>query len=428
MILSLYRLVGVIGAPVISLYLKRRKARGKEDPARFNERLGIASIARPPGKLVWLHAASVGESLSLLPLIEKLTADRPHFQYLMTTGTVTSAALMAERLPAGVIHQYLPVDRPLYVDRFYDHWQPDLVLWSESDFWPNLMHEPGVRGVPLVLVNGRISPKSFKGWSRYPAVIKTLLKGFALCLGQTDRDAERLQKLGAPVARSVGNLKFAVKPLPVDEKEKKELAQQMGGRRRWMGASTHAGEEQILWQVHQHLRSTCPDLLTVIVPRHPSRGPEIANELRGVGASVALRSAGEMIDTPTDVYVADTLGEMGLFFRLCPLVFMGKSLVDKGGQNPLEAAQLGCTLLYGPYMWNFEEMTERLAERGAAIEVADAEGLTKAMERLQGNEKEAQALASNAKTYVHSQADVLNKVMGELAPFLDKLEKREAAS
>lgn len=428
MILPLYRLVGTVGAPLISLFLHRRKLRGKEDLLRFEERKAISNISRPAGPLVWLHAASVGESLSLLPLIERLKNDYPNFNYLMTTGTVTSASLMADRLPPGVIHQFVPVDRPIYVRRFFDHWQPSLVLWSESDFWPNLVCEPKARGIPLVLVNGRISPKSYKGWRRFPGLIKKLLSGFSLCLGQTDTDANRLQKLGAPTVRSVGNLKFAVKPLPANDQELANLANQLGNRSRWVAASTHPGEEQILWQVHQKLKPSHPGLLTVIVPRHSNRGLAIADALRTLGATVSVRSLEDPITPETDIYLADTMGEMGLFFRLCDLVFMGKSFVDKGGQNPLEAAQLGCTLLYGPYMWNFQEMTERLAALGASREVADGDELQGVLEEFFRSPDKAQAIALNAQTFVNSEAGVLDAVCAELSPYLEQLGSDEGAS
>lgn len=427
MMLPLYRFLGTVGAPLISLYLHRRKVRGKEDNARFKERLAISGIARPTGTLVWLHAASVGEGLSLLPLIERLQNDHPHFTYLITTGTVTSAILMADRLPPGVIHQFVPVDRPNYVSRFFDHWRPDLVLWSESDFWPNLICEPKKRGIPLILINGRISPKSFEGWSRFPGLIGKLLSGFSLCLGQTDTDAERLRKLGAPVVRCVGNLKFAVKPLPVDEGELDRLGDQLDGRPRWVGASTHSGEEQILWRVHQQLKPAHPRLLTILVPRHPNRGPAIAQDLRALGAVVALRSASDPIAAETDIYVADTMGEMGLFFRLCPLVFMGKSFVDKGGQNPLEAAQLGSAILYGPYMWNFQEMTERLEEQGASRKVVDGDALHEALEEFLSSPEKAQAIAHKAQAFVNSEAGVLDDVCAELLPYLNQIDAEEGA-
>jgi 3-deoxy-D-manno-octulosonic-acid transferase len=325
---------------------------------------------------------------------------------------------MAERLPAGVIHQYVPVDRMVCVRRFLDHWKPNLVLWSESDFWPNFVTETARRNIPLILINGRISPKSFAGWQYFPGFIKSILKSFTLCLGQTDTDTQRLRKLGAPITDCVGNLKFAVESLPVKEADLAALAKTIIPRPNWFAASTHPGEEYILWDVHQRLQSNRPDLLTVIAPRHPTRGDQIASHLRSLGATVAQRSKNEPITTDTQIYLADTMGEMGLFFRLCKLVFMGKSFVDKGGQNPLEAAKLKCTILHGPYMWNFQKMKEQLALCGGAVEVADGATLSKTLSDFFENPGAASEIATKAHDYAQSEARVLDALIIKLSPFL----------
>ncbi|MBX9634576.1 MAG: 3-deoxy-D-manno-octulosonic acid transferase, partial [Magnetospirillum sp.] len=337
MIFGLYRALTILGGPLIGRYLNRRMARGKEDPARFGERLGQPGLPRPQGVLIWLHAASVGESLSLLPLVERLVA-RPGTHVLMTTGTVTSAQLMAERLPPGAIHQFVPVDRPAFVHAFLDHWHPDLVLWAESDFWPNLLDGIRRRAIPLVLVQGRISPKSFANWQRAPGFIRRILSAFTLCLGQTPGDAERLAALGAAKVACVGNLKMAVPPLPGDEAELARLRHAIGVRPLWLAASTHPGEEAAMARVHSALVARFPGLLTVIVPRHPHRGADIVDELSAMGLSVSLRSLGA--GPMGDIHIADTMGELGLFYRLAPIVFMGKSLGAQGGQNPFEPARL----------------------------------------------------------------------------------------
>ena len=347
MMLLLYRLVSSIGAPAIGFYLAIRKARGKEDPDRFAERLGRPGQDRPSGPLIWTHAASIGESISLLPLIGRLVTEISGVSVLVTTGTVTSARLMAERLPEGAFHQYVPVDRIPYVRRFLDHWRPDLALWAESEFWPNLIIESVDRKIPMVLINGRISPRSFSGWQRFGGLIKRLLEGFDLCLGQTETDAERLRHLGAGDAKYVGNLKFAVPPLPADGEILAKFKKGLGDRPLWLAASTHPGEEEMAARVHRRLKDAFSGLLTVIVPRHPDRGSEIATRINTLGLTVSRRSAGDAIGPDTDVYVADTLGELGLFYRLAGTAFMGKSLVPLGGQNPLEAARLDCAIVHG---------------------------------------------------------------------------------
>jgi 3-deoxy-D-manno-octulosonic-acid transferase len=427
-LLPLYRVATALAAPLIARHLKKRLARGKEDAERFGERLGEATQPRPLGPLVWAHAASVGESLSMLPLIEALVAAHPTLYVLMTSGTVTSAGLLRDRLPERTLHQYVPVDRAPYVNAFLDHWRPDLVLWAESEFWPNLTTLPAQRGVPMVLVNGRISPESFAKWKRWPGLAKAILTSFNLCLAQADLDAGRLRQLGAEPVRSVGNLKFAVPPLPADADELAAMKQALGGRPRWLAASTHPGEEAMIWQAHQRMAATHPDLLTIIVPRHPDRGEAVAAELAAGGARVKRRAAGDAPDADTDVYVADTMGELGLFFRLAPVSFMGKSLVDLGGQNPIEPARLGSAILFGPHMWNFPDVSERLLAASGAAQVADVPALAEAAAALLGDEARRSALAAGARAVAESETAVMASVLGELEPFIAAITGHESAA
>lgn len=417
MILSLYRGLTTLGGPLINYYLERRMARGKEDRARFAERRGLAGRPRPEGRLVWLHAASVGESVSMLPVIERLQA-RPGVTVLLTTGTVTSAALMAERLPHGAIHQYVPVDRLSWVRRFLDHWRPDLALWAESEFWPNLLVETAARAVPLILLNGRISDRSFAKWSRQPRLARELLGCFSLCLGQTPEDADRLRALGAPKVACHGNLKFAAPPLPVVDGDLAEMRHHLGDRPRWLAVSTHAGEEEIAGQVHQRLKDRFPGLLTIVVPRHPNRGDEIAAELSSLGLSVAQRAKRQLPGDACDIFLADTMGELGLFIRLAPIAFVGKSLAGEGGQNPLEPARLGASVLFGPHMGNFLEIARRMREGGAAHAVADQAELAEAVAaRLADSELLARS-GQKARDFAEAEDGVLTAVLAEIEPWL----------
>jgi len=419
--LSLYRWATTLGGPAIQFYLSRRMAMGKEDPQRFGERLGRPGLPRPSGPVVWVHAASVGESISVLPLIVRVRARRPDSTVLLTTGTVTSARLMAERLPAGAMHQFVPVDRVGYVRGFLDHWRPDLALWAESEFWPNLIGETAKRRIPIVLVNGRVSDRSFARWRRHRGTIKKLLGGFRLCLGQSQADAERLRELGAPAVASPGNLKLAAPPLPADPAKLADLQGQIAGRPVWVAASTHAGEEALGGRVHRQLAPSHPGLLTLIVPRHPERGAGIAQELAADGLVVARRSAGGRITEATDVYVADTIGELGIFYRLADVAFIGKSLVPLGGQNPLEAACLDCAVLFGPHMANFREIAARLKESGGAEEVADEAALVAVLGRLLTDDEARRAQAAAASAFAKSEAQVLERIVERLAPFLEDL-------
>jgi 3-deoxy-D-manno-octulosonic-acid transferase len=405
MILGLYRLLTTLGGPLIRRYLERRLARGKEDPVRFEERLGKAGLPRPEGGLIWLHAASVGEAVSMLPVVEAL---QKRATVLVTTGTVTSAAMMKDRLPDGAIHQFVPVDRVAWVRRFLDHWKPDLALWVESEFWPNLLVETAKRSIPLVLLNGRISARSFRRWLKMRGFIGQLLSCFVLCLGQTEEDARRLASLGATKTACLGNLKFAAPALPVDEAKLAGLLAELGDRPRWLAASTHAGEEALAARVHQALG--IPDLVTLIVPRHPDRGAEIATEVKG-----ALRSRGEPI---RDIYIADTMGELGLFYRAAPLVFVGKSLIGEGGQNPLEPARLGASVLFGPHMGNFADIAHRMQEAGAAIQVATEGDLVAALNVRLAEPALIAAEGDRAKQFASAEDGVLAAVIEIIEPWL----------
>jgi 3-deoxy-D-manno-octulosonic-acid transferase len=421
MMFVLYRMATIIAGPFIGLYLGRRRAAGKEDPMRFPERLGHAGIERPAGSLIWVHAASVGESVSALPLVARLLERHPDVHVLVTTGTVTSARLMAERLPDRAIHQYVPVDRPAAVARFLNHWRPDLALWTESEFWPNLVADSQARGIPMVLVNGRMSDRSFRRWGRFGGLIHRLLAGFALCLAQSERDAERLRVLGANDVRAIGNLKSAAPPLPVHEAELEKLRAAVGDRPLWLAASTHDGEEAVAAAVHQALAATHRRLLTIIVPRHPDRGEAIAQGLRGKGLAVARRAAKVTIGTDTDVYVADTMGELGLFYRLADVVFVGGSLVPHGGQNPLEPARLGCAVIYGPHMANFADFTAAFAKADATRQVEDGPGLAEIVGKLLGDSYERARLAGGARRVAAAEAAVLDEVEASIAPLVEGL-------
>ena len=378
--LAAWRAVTTLGAPLLPFWLAGRARRGKEDPARLRERRGEGA-ARPAGPLLWLHGASVGESQSALPLVEALARVRPDLHFLLTTGTRTAAQVLAERLPPGlaprVQHRFVPLDVPAHAARFLDGWRPDAAVLIESEIWPNLIGAAAARGVPIALVNARLSARSARGWGRLPAVARRLFGAFALVAAQTEEDAARLRALGAADARAWGNLKFSARPLPAPEPELAAMRAAIGARPVLLAASTHPGEEAQVAKAHGRLRARLPGLLTVIAPRHPERGPALARELAEAGG-IALRSAGEMPGPGTAIYLADTIGELGLHYRLAGAALIGGSLVPHGGQNPLEAARLGCPVLLGPHTQNFTAIADRMVEAGAALRVDGPEALAEA--------------------------------------------------
>jgi len=414
--LRLYRAATAAFGPFAGMFLARRERRGKEDAARKPERLGFAGRARPEGRLCWLHGASVGEAVTILPVAERLAREGHHI--LMTTGTVTSANLMAQRLPPGAIHQFVPLDVPAFVRRFLAHWQPDLAVFAESELWPTMIGEIKAAGIPLALVNGRMSPRSFRRWRMAPRTIGTLLNSFDLCAAQSAADGARFTALGARRVMATGNLKFDTPPPPADAGRLEALRAAIGDRPLWLAASTHAGEEALAGSAHQALKARFPGLLSVVVPRHPDRGAAIEAELAGRGLTCRLRSRDGLPDEDTDVYIADTVGELGLFYRLARIVFVGKSLVGRGGQNPVEPAKLGASVLHGPFVHNFVEAYGAFDAMGGAITVRDGEELTTQVGRLLGDADAVAHLARTGAEAVASLSGALDRTMQALLPLV----------
>ena len=365
---------------------------------------------------MWLHGASVGEALSLLPLIDRITQSGRFA--LVTTGTVTSARLLAQRLPPGGMHQYAPLDAPSFMRRFFDHWRPDVALIAESELWPNMIIEAQRAGVPLVMVNARMSARSFSRWQRARTFIHALLGRVDLCLAQSQADADRLAELGAPRVEVAGNLKFDAPTPPADRQELAALAGLTSGRQIWIAASTHKGEERIAAEAHLKVAETFPDALTLIAPRHPSRGEAILAELQAMGLNCALRSRGERPQRDTAIYICDTIGELGLFYRLAGVVMVGKSFNSEGGQNPIEAAKLACAILHGPHVGNFLDVYALLDGSGGAALANDADELAAMLVALFDDPSRLRAMARAAASAVETQGGAADRIMHALGPLL----------
>lgn len=415
---SLYRLLTAVAAPFIALYLRVRKARGKEDSLRFHERLGFANSARPHGKLVWCHAASVGEVLSVLSLLDQIRKRHPLWSVLLTTGTVTSATIVKDRLPEGVIHQYIPVDRWPYVTRFLQHWKPDLVLWVESELWPNMLAALAERHIPAILLNGRMSDKSYQRWRLIQGGVRRMLEVFVLGLTQTGAERNRYAALGLRNVHAIGNLKFAADPLPCDIEVLATMKEAIAGRPVWLMASTHSGEDEIAIRAHRRLRLAVPDILTIIVPRHPVRGDAIVELLQTEQISFCRRSLHEPLSKETEIYLADTMGEMGLFYRLCRICCLAGSFTW-GGHNPVEPALLNCAVVFGPKMDNFAIMADDMLGQGAAIQVSDEAELVQTLAQLIKAPNEAEALAGKALQWAQEKHKVLDDTLALIDPYLD---------
>ena len=418
-IIKIYQIFMFIITPILPLYLQLRVWSGKEEAERLQERYGKSNLKRPEGKLIWIHAASVGESLSILPLIDLLIKHDNNAHVLLTTGTISSATLMKERLPHKAFHQYAPIDHFKYVRNFLNFWNPDIGIWTESEFWPNLIIEAKNHGVPIGLINGRVSDKSFRGWKRLGKMISIILEKFDFCLGQTENDTKRLGVLGAKKYEYLGNLKFSSPPLPVNKKELSNLNSQLQNRPCWLAASTHKGEEEIVADVHQKLKGSYNTILTVIVQRHPERGDEIFETLSQYNNfKISRRSLGNAINSDTDIYLADTIGELGLFFSLSKITFMGKSLVPLGGQNPIEPLKLGSAVIHGPHMSNFTEIVKELSEFGCAVRIDNSNQLFTGVSDLLSNQKKIKNMIKNGEIYIGSKKLVAENIKNKIISLL----------
>lgn len=423
-LLTLYQRLTPFLTKGIVAYLHHRVKKGKEDPERLMERFGQASKPRPKGQVIWFHGASVGEAVSLLPLLKRIRNEFPHIIPLVTTGTVTAAAVISKSMPDGCIHQYCPVDVPPWIDAFIDHWRPNVGVFVESEFWPNLIFTCKERNIPLYLINAAISDKTYRSWQRYTAVIAYLLSCFELILAQSNTIADRLKNLGAASSKLkvCGNLKFAATPLTCDIQELKELRSLINERPLWVAASTHASEERMVGSVHQVIKETLPNLLTIIIPRHPMRGDDIALELKNMGLRVARRSKNEEIETTTEIYLVDTIGELGLFYRLSEVAFIGGTFVSTGGHNPIEAVLLDNAVIWGPHTHKQTEICSVL--RPAACAVSTKEELAAMVCQLLKDNHLRKSKIAMGRELVVAQSHILDHVIDILK---DKLEPRRKA-
>ncbi len=396
--------VATLLAPALRLNLRRRAAKGREIAARLPERRGIDPTPRPAGPLVWMHAASVGETLSVLPVLEAL---KHRVSVVLTTGTATSQALLDQRIPqhglsGTVLHRFAPLDVPSWVDRFLAHWRPDAACFVESELWPNQLAACRAQGIPLMLLNARMSDRSFARWQRVPGLAHYILGGFALVQARGDTDALRLKALGAVRVDSPGDLKFAAPPLTADPVELKRLRAILTGRPVWLAASTHPGEDAAIAAIHRDLAPNYPGLLTIIAPRHPDRGPVLAAQF-----NAPRRASGQDPPAGAGLWIADTVGELGLLYRLAPIAFVGRSLIAPGGgQNPLEPVRLGCAVAAGRYTGNFTDVVAILRDAGGIVEVADPAALGRFVSRMLDRPDECRIMGEHAMAAVRDHADL----------------------
>ncbi|WEX78163.1 lipid IV(A) 3-deoxy-D-manno-octulosonic acid transferase [Sinorhizobium numidicum] len=416
--LSSYRWIGTAIYPFVGSYLALRAAKGKEDAARRRERYGYASAPRPQGPLVWFHAASVGETAAVTPLIKEI--HRRGIAVVLTTGTMTSARVAAERLGSTVVHQYVPLDFKPAVSRFLEYWEPDLAIIAESEIWPMTIIELGRRQIPQVLVNARLSDRSFERWKKRPSLADALFENLALVIAQSDVDAERFRTLGALPVMVSGNLKVDTDALPHDPQALRDYRQQIGTRKTWAAISTFDGEENAAATVHRALMERTR-LLTIIVPRHPERCDDIEAALAAKGLKIARRTRGDPLTPDVDIFLGDTIGEMGLYLRLTEVAFVGRSLFAEGGQNPLEPAMLGCAVLSGGNVQNFRETYQMMSKNGSAKIVRDVEMLAKGVNYLLANDDMRRSMIDAGLEAVQEMRGALTVTVKGLEPYINPL-------
>ncbi len=415
----LYRLISILIYPLLALFLFYRVYKKKEDKIRLKERFGYASTNRPEGRIIWVHAVSVGEANSALTLIEELLKFSSEISILFTTTTLTSAEIIAKKLPAfhgRVIHQFLPLDSYFCVKRFLNFWKIRSAIFVESEIWPNFIFEARRLGISSFLVNARISKKSFKKWLFAKELGFNIFDYFAAIFVQMEEDKKRFEQLTNQEILFYGNLKSQAQDLLVDEKKLTELKSQIAARRFWLASSTHRGEEEFVIDTHKKLKKDFPDLLTILVPRHPNRVNEIKLLLKDF--KVAKRSKNETITNTTDFYIADTLGEMGIFYSLAPFTFLGGSLFPIGGHNPFEPIKLGCTVITGRDTFNFKEIYEKLEKENACTIINSGNELPTIVKNFLQNSNNAQAISHKALKLMNNSENIAKKIVKKIDQIL----------
>jgi len=406
-------------APALPLWLKHRAKVGKEDPIRQSERFGQASITRPAGQLFWMHGASVGEVTMILPLIDKVLAEYPNAHVLVTSGTTTSAELMAKRLPASAFHQYIPLDTPKAVTAFLEHWKPDIAIWSESEIWPNLLLQTKARNIPMALINARMSEKSLNSWFKRRKSGLRLFGCFDVILAGDNPTANGLSKILGQKVESIGNLKNAASALSVNLNELAELKKSIGERPVWIAASVHQAESYSVLLAHEEVLKSFPEALLVYAMRHPTEKAVNNLKINSPNQIFVQRSNGGIPTKQTSVFLFDTLGEMGLSYSLSDVAFVAGSLrSDLMGHNPLEPARLNIPTVTGPYISSFEDTYAPFLESNAMIQIAESDQLGKTITAMLTSPKTRQEMISRASKIVNAQSDVLNRTIDAIKALL----------
>ena len=379
--LVIYRLLINLVILISPIIILARIIKNKEDKIRFKEKFCFFSKKRKKGKLIWFHGSSVGEIMSVIPLLEKLKNDKKIETILITSSTLSSSKVLEKLKFKKIIHQFFPVDNNFLTKKFLNYWKPSSAIFIESEIWPNMIFNLKKKSIPIILLNARITKKSYRRWKKISFSYE-LFKTFSLCLPQNFETQKYLNLLGAKNIKKIGNLKFSEPQVNYRNELNKNLKKYFSKKKIWCASSTHNTEEIICAVAHQKLKKKYKDLLTIIIPRHVQRVDEIKDQLNEINIKFHIHSSKKKIKKDTEIYVVDTYGETKNFFKVCNTVFLGGSIIKHGGQNPLEAARLGCEIIHGPNIYNFTEIYNLLKKINLSNKVKNSSQLIKKLDSL----------------------------------------------
>jgi len=400
-------------SPIIILIRLLQK---KEDPLRFKEKLGFYSKKKLKGKLIWFHGASVGEILSVIPLIEKLEKNKQIRQILITSNTLSSSKILSRLKLKKTIHQFLPIDTDYNTNKFLSYWDPSIAIFIDSEIWPNMITNIKKKNISLMLINARITKKSFTKWNFFPSSAKKLFQNFDMCLSSSLESKNYLKLLGAKKISYIGNLKFTQSEKTADELSS-NIKKFFLTRKIWCASSTHELEEKICANIHKKLKIKYKNLLTVIIPRHIHRTKKIIKEIKELNLKIHLHDSRKKIDEETDIYLVNSFGQTQSFFKACKTVFLGGSIIEHGGQNPLEAAKYGCQILHGPNVWNFKEIYNLLEVHGVSNKITTTKQLSLKVEQIFNNKKNSKKLQLKIKILGNK---ILESALNEINFYMNK--------
>jgi 3-deoxy-D-manno-octulosonic-acid transferase len=411
----IYRLITNLIFLLSPIIILIRLLKKKEHPIRFKEKFGIYTEKKIVGKLIWFHGASVGEILSIIPLLEKLEKKSDIKQILVTSNTLSSSKILSNLKLKKTIHQFFPIDTNHHTKKFLSYWRPSAAIFIDSEIWPNMINNIKKESLSLILINARITKKSFKKWKMFKFSAKNIFQKFDICLSANLKSKNYLESLGARKIKYIGNLKFS----QIENNKtslNKNIINVFKKKKIWCASSTHYNEENICAETHKKLKSKYKNLLTIIIPRHIQRANKIKNEIQKLSLKVHMHNSQKQIHPQTDIYLVNSFGQTKSFFKICKTVFLGGSIIKHGGQNPLEAVRYGCNVIHGPNIWNFEEIYSLLKKHEVSNKIMNSSQLTTKIDKILSMKNNSK----NIEIKINKLGDkILNSTFNEINYFIN---------